>query len=290
MHINDLVCEAANTGKKLPPPSSHKTPLLPELPGKITAAYQRKLKALSEEIHINCSGFLQEIFSTIFLPWRGSRDSLGAFLGVSRDNRQPKDSLRELQLVFDQALAQLGFTAVRGNSVFVTSDYDLASSYGTPYVIIPWDTCDFTWSQSKEYQYRDLILESRSDIPGFSISQVAKNAIRAEIKKIKSGALSSISPEQKIVMIETLNGILRDDISDYQWELRRSQFSLEFQEQFSELSDFWQVDLQKFQKKFQPSRENFSRALRGEGEILIRGTYYGLSQAVFNEMREQNLL
>jgi hypothetical protein len=149
--------------------------------------------------------------------WRGRvRESkkFPAFQASSITNRRTRDSSTIATQMYDQALTQLGIKAQRSNSIFAISDYNTAIEYGDPYVIIPKNTANFSWSESKT----DLVLLPK-DIPR---------------KK----------------------------------------------------DDSTQVDLSRFQKKFQVRADDFAAAVNSEHEVLISGEYFAIRKDIWKILVE----
>lgn len=289
MNIQEIFTEAQQPRVKSSPPKI--TTLLPSMSiwEKPSSEYQKKLKSLSVKINKNCGGFLQEIRSSGHWPWRGLGYSPGgAFLGNTPRYRPPKDSDPTLQAIFDRMLAEMGFKALRSNSIFVTGDSDLAMDYGSLYVIIPWDSSDFTWSARKKYH--DLILGLLRDIPSATIKPAARASARAELKKMNSSQ-SQLSRLTRLSLENLLEPVVDGRLpSAESWSANVGKLPPEWSKNYPRVEDLVTWDLAVAQTKLKLSRENFSQALRSGGEILIHGKYYGLHEVVFNEMREQKLL
>jgi hypothetical protein len=121
----------------------------------------------SNLVETECSEFLQiSKFTRGELLYRGvggsttAKQSLfpSAFPGVPNSNRSPTDSSTLMQFTVDSVLKKSGFEALRSNSIFTTSNYDMAREYGKVYVVFPKDGFDFTWSSRYRDFYEDFIL------------------------------------------------------------------------------------------------------------------------------------
>lgn len=104
-------------------------------------------------IHKNCKQIVH-IYDTNDGEYfyRGLANTKEPFLvGQSKENRAPRQTKPQVQVRMDKVLGKLGFTALRSNSIFVTSDYTTArgvyaSAAGIVYVIFPLDGFTYTWS------------------------------------------------------------------------------------------------------------------------------------------------
>jgi hypothetical protein len=114
------------------------------------------LKSLVDRIETESSYYLSIYKRTGQVLWRGVQKTNGVLAYESRSvtDREPMTSDNFLTMKFDQALRELGFQAVRSNSIFATGDYEFAGGYGYPYIIIPKNTAKFTWSEKVD----DLII------------------------------------------------------------------------------------------------------------------------------------
>jgi hypothetical protein len=106
-------------------------------------------------IEENCSTFLKYSKENKKFLYRGSKDDYKTYsLNRSRNNRKPIDSSLKAQRECDKSLLSQGFKALRGNSIFCSSDYNHASNYGNVRVIFPVNGFNFSWSK----KHKDLVL------------------------------------------------------------------------------------------------------------------------------------
>ncbi len=103
----------------------------------------------------HCSSVVATVRSTKKVLYRGMDQDAPYFIGHPRKNRHPKDSSTSSQKQLDKLLSSLGFTALRQNSLFVTSNPNFAAQYGDIYVIFPKDPFTFTWSS----EYDDVVID-----------------------------------------------------------------------------------------------------------------------------------
>lgn len=132
--------------------------------GEKSTAELSKLNQLGEFIKTNCSEYLFELKSSVknnlFRGMGLKNESPPIFLGQSRNDRRPKDSDYSMQTVIDDRLQKLGYTALRRNSIFCTTNMNTASGYGNIYVIFPLNGFSFTWSENIEDLFYSVNLDS----------------------------------------------------------------------------------------------------------------------------------
>ncbi len=74
-------------------------------------------------------------------------------------NRSPIDTTRDNQEQLDQCLKASGFVALRSNSMFCTSDFDVAESYGELYRVYPLNGFKYTWNKKAYDLFSSNVLE-----------------------------------------------------------------------------------------------------------------------------------
>jgi hypothetical protein len=100
------------------------------------------VKLIREECKTACAAYQK----TGLRLYRGVSSDRGTFIqGKPRTDRQALDMPPSVHRALDAAMKEMGFSAVRSNSLFATSNENEASSYGTVYVIFPTDGFDFTF-------------------------------------------------------------------------------------------------------------------------------------------------
>jgi len=224
---------------------------------KDTPTPHTKLQKLCEYISKNCTQYLKDVKESRTWMFRGVKSDLSAFVGHSRQERRAKDSVSELQTMFDRCLSALGATALRSNSIFATSNFGTASDYGDVYIIFPIDgKYTFTYTNMD-----DIVLQELADIidnVGPWKKKVSK-AIKASTKisdREKNLWLKRLSycnhPRDVQDKISPLKGILTDQ----------------------ELEPV--VSLTEFRKNFEPSTKNLAKAMKMESEVYINGQYIAI--------------
>jgi len=225
-----------------------------------TASTDRILSAIQTE----CSDFLEVARSEHELLYRGIRSDASAFQGRSRDERKPKDSNKEVSTLFDELLQQLGFQALRKNSIFTSSNRGFASTYGwNVYMIFPKNGFSFTSTNTK-----DLILDS--------MSMLADNRrIQRFVGELKNFLIDNVPNWQSTVLGKA---IYYDSWSEMFKELNdqfHGQNQYKLPEQFNaNWMDF--ISAQTLNDNFDPYQDNLARALNTGHEVLINGEYWAL--------------
>lgn len=95
-----------------------------------------------------CSKYVAAVQSTRRFLYRGTNpNSKYAYLSKSRDSRRPMDTSRKEQVLIDKMLKTAGFNALRGNSIFTSSNENTARDYGmSVFLVAPFNTSSITWS------------------------------------------------------------------------------------------------------------------------------------------------
>lgn len=93
------------------------------------------------------------------------------FKGRSRKNREAKDTSNKMQKAMDDLYMKAGFKALRSNSIFCSSEYNTAESYGDVYIIFPVNGFSFTWSPKIYDFYNDMMKADIEDPSQLNISK-----------------------------------------------------------------------------------------------------------------------
>jgi len=112
-------------------------------------------------IQKDCSEYIQAVAAAKKVLFRGIDPGwnrpLAAYVGRSHKKRETKDTGSEIQTGVDKILASKGFTALRHNSIFTSSDLNTASGYGIPFIIFPKNGFSFTWSPKIADFYQEMV-------------------------------------------------------------------------------------------------------------------------------------
>lgn len=273
MRARDLLGEQdeANVGVKLEDES-----LPPGGKQKITMPYETE--KLFSKINQDCQEYIQAVKQTGKFLLRGASGP-DVFLGRSWLARKPKDSNPEAAEIFDQMLQKSGMTALRSNSIFATTDEDLAEQFGDRiYIVFPLDHKSvFTYTNRP-----DLTLESIADV-GVDQSQVNthKQKVLQWLQQFQStDAYTNLPTDSKNLiggLRLTLSTITLHNLGNQLTLLQKKNPSLEIPHEllYPNLRDF--VTLQAFEDKYQPTNENLAVAMQDQLEVYIHGLYYALN-------------
>lgn len=237
------------------------------------------IKFWNKTLAPNCSEILQVYKTSKLVLFRGTyRDDSAAFVGRSLENREPVDSSRVAQQLYDTALKELGITALRSNSIFTSANYDQATSYGSPYVIFPINGFAFSYTK-----IRDLVLDSPdSVIDPAVISTIGKIILKNKLDPSDFDLYKHWSGK-------------KFEIDGYDFQLAEFLSKLKTHKVLGKdpfiksLTPVSLVNVAKFKKKYDPSNTNLSKALKAKVEVCISGTYYALSVEKYGRLIEAQL-
>lgn len=268
---------------------------------------------LAARIKKECSNYLN-VFATIKRPlWRGvSDDSHMAYEARSWDKRESKDSNPAMTKAFDQAASKLGMKALRGNSIFTSGSRDLAEEYGEAYIIVPKNSANFAWSRTT----RDLVLYDWGHLP----LKIGDNNYRqlltqeqkwvdAELNKANRVLDKSKTAKDKKAVYRIIHKLedyseLLDHIDHYlhsgdldyvdQNEAKKAQQNFPdrafLKNVFKIIQEVPQVDLVKFQKRYQLDNTDLPKAIKSNKEVMIQGEYFAIHPNLWQELQQQGLL
>lgn len=118
--------------------------------------------------------------------WSGISNASSILIGDSPKDRykyinpDSDDELNEeMGRLVDDKLLKMGFSALRGNSIYCSGDYNTAWIYGDPYYIFPYDGFQFTYST----KIIDMVLDAGDYFKGEDIEDFEKMAPAAFVKK-----------------------------------------------------------------------------------------------------------
>lgn len=219
----------------------------------------------------NCRQYLQAVKNSggRYL-WRGlSEPAQAVFVGQSRLDRRPRDSRVDLQIMFDNMLTALGAKALRKNSIFVTSDYDHAESFGDVYIIFPIDgQYNYTYTNQ-----RDITMEVLGDI-----MEDTRPWQRNIIRVIKS--CTEMPAPEKSRWIRVIKELTYEP-EELEYEAQRirpvlKQYGLNITNELDPV-----IEKASFKRRFQPQTRNLEKALREEVEVYLSGRYIAVNNEVF---------
>lgn len=221
---------------------------------KASPALDKLVKTIAKE----CSQALAQYRKTQLVLLRGiGHNSPTAFMGRSWNNREPKDSSARLQQIYDEALKSKGFKALRGNSIFTTTDDSFAGSYGTLYYIFPKNGSTYTWNKHNQ----DLVLDNSDQV--LDVRKIEKITVDVENwyeKKYKKELRWYY--EDAYEAMYDLNGFFK--------ELKKLKYPKDIK-----LLDLINWDFIK--NDIGPTATNFAAGLASGNEMMISGEYYAIN-------------
>jgi hypothetical protein len=259
---------------------------------------QKSIKKLAGQIRTNCSWYL-EIFkkqNKYLYRGRWNSDEL-AFQSKPPQKRNPLDSDREATKLYDQMASMLGIKALRSNSIFVTSDPELAADFGQVYYVFPFNSCAFTWSRNLgdtvlRYGSLDLFVEDHS----LKIMRV----LDSEYNKLRGISRAKMPPE-KLAYFKILEKMqLVFEYNEYP-SSNPKQTAKKIREVMPKsplialLEKPIEYDAQKFQKAYKLASESvgfaspeqsLTAALKSKNEILIQGPYIAVKKTLWPHIKD----
>lgn len=225
-----------------------------------------------------CKQALSAMRSTKTLLYRGMSGDSHQMIGHPRTDRYPRDSSASMQKAFDYALSKMGFKALRSNSIFTTTSYSQASSYGNGvFIIIPKDGFKFTWSP----KHGDLILY---ELPLKTLALAADlkeylawfNYYLKPYKTNVSQSDASTLDELKEVILDAIDNAAYHGMDEATADRLRQELEDDPPERL--------VNPEVILKKFKPTNKDFKAALKSENEIIIKGDYYALDYNKYGKL------
>lgn len=278
MNIAELVIPEAAGSK-----SEFFTRLLPKDPD--DPKFQQALRQMVKNIRTDCGDFLTAFRTSKLLMYTGMRGvKARAFQASSPEVRRSVGSDQSATYAFDQMLVQLGFEATRSNSIYVSTNMDLARDFGKLYVIIPKNSVKYTWSQANN-DNNMMFLNPKDIVPliQWSVPDI-KNAMKIEITNMRKQLKSSKKEFHQIfeylrILEDLLEPVLEVEKQD-EFFIRKYFPNSPAIALFDQLADTTSrtYDLTKFQKKFRMKKDRLVDALKSGNEIMIHGEYYAVSQ------------
>lgn len=274
-----------------------------------THGYEKIIDQIVPIIKQRCSKYLPSLLASRFFLHRGlgpnEHKNRLAFRANSRNARRPIDSDPKAQILFDKALQDLNFTALRSNSIFTSGDPEVVKTYGTGYIIFPTNEATFTWSKNRsdliirmdeleqcrevdmDLDYaKSLILERihklSSDFPSMEIMSSFN-----EIKRVVNRDI--VNPNDVKGIIQNINMKSRTSLRNFDQDLfdfLESLYRISKEDQAKTMRGDFEIDLDKFQKRFDMTNKDFDAALDTGHEILIHGEYIAVLSSFESLLRE----
>ena len=221
----------------------------------------------------DCGKYLKIFRNAKEILYRGTSGK-PAFKGKAFNDRRPKDTSRDLHGIFIEMYKKMGITAHRGNSIFCTSDYGTAGTYGILYIIIPINNASFSYTT-----YADLntFSDNTTDAQDYIYDMALVKAYSKKAEKIQ-------------------NAVIKNDDRDGVWNSKWFKFDTDLESYDNierwhrALSKIMKIpalvkfkDLRKLKKKLNPTDKNLEYAMRKELEVCIAGEYYAFKASIYAE-------
>jgi hypothetical protein len=266
---------------------------LKKLEKKITTritALKKKLKVVPpdvaawlDRIQTDCTQYLKEVKKAKAWLYRGTSGP-DAFVAKSWLTRQPKDSNREAQVLFDQMLAQLGFVALRGNSIFTTSGFWHTKEFGDKtYVIFPVDGAShYTYTNQG-----DIVLDHPYDV-GIDADMV--NTLKQELLPYVKDDKAKLGKKKPSMSLKELLYQVENRWNSWYSAQKALMAYVKKTPTHGIPAKFLDPDLDKqlltidvFAKKWEPHQGNLALALKHEWEVYVSGAYYALEVEAYGD-------
>jgi hypothetical protein len=222
--------------------------------------------AVADQIERDCTQYLASVKQAGRFLYRGEGgDTPWMFLGRSRQNRPPLHSSAQAQQYFDQCLKKLGFTALRSNSVFATSDYAHAKRFGKPYVIFPMD-------HGSAYTYTN-----QYDIT-LSVSSITHMVNHKKLRPVVDQLVARLQPLPDVSpVLRNINAVSdRSTVLRNLEKFRDNYIAVGADPQWFniDISEF--LDEHEFQSYYHPANSDLQDAIEEQYEVYISGEYYAV--------------
>jgi len=204
-------------------------------PGQEQWMLSTQRKELAEFMKKNCSNIIETYNYENRYLYHGMRSTHShIFMAQTREDRLPRDTPEYVQIKLDKILASQGFTALRSNSIFCTSDFKFVHDYGSPFMIFPINGFTYTWNttakdlfQRYELRYDSSLLTTEMNKPdldpkkfisdfNFKNNEGLLTALRKENEVCIHGSYIGIECESNIIQIMLpILGLNHPNLEDY---------------------------------------------------------------------------
>lgn len=253
---------------------------------------QTKLIKLLNGLSVKCSDAIASMKAADTFLFRGAERDGDAYISKPFDKRRTMTSVAEVQQFYDKKIAEVGFKALRGNSIFTSGDRTLSSGFGSiQYMIFPVNGFSFTYSTNPEK--RDIVIgtDSLNEWVDKSIVEWLWDVIftdptrRAEFARRRDWSVDSLGdrgyPESySKYNIMGWNGFM--DHSNYHTDfsiIRAMKGDGLFGGVDGEIPEDREdlISGDSIVKSMSLSNTDFAGALRSGNEICVRGRYYAIN-------------
>lgn len=199
------------------------------------------------------------------------------FLGSSRQNRPPLHSDATAQQYFDMCLKKLGFTALRSNSIFATSDHEHSTRFGRPYVIFPIDgRSAYTYTD-----YYDLTLGNHH-ITHMVNHKKLTPVVDELVDRLRP--LSNINSPTVMHIFDAMNSLTdRVSVLNILTRLKDRFIASGAEPQWFDINLAEFLDAKEFDNSYNPAKTDLSDAIKGQKEVYITGEYYAVMWSYYSQ-------
>lgn len=236
-----------------------------------------------DRIQTDCAQYLKQVKKAKRWLYRGSTGP-AAFVAKSWEKREPKDSNKEAQILFDQMLATLGFVALRSNSIFTTSDFWHTKEFGDrTYVIFPVDG-------SSHYTYTnqaDLVLDHPGDV---GYDRDSSDELKKELLPFVKAEIAKLGKKKPSMSLKELAYQVENTWNSWFNVQKALQAYVKKTPNHGIPTKFLDPEINKllltpegFDKQWKPKQDNLALALKHEWEVYVSGVYYALEVETYGD-------
>jgi hypothetical protein len=246
--------------------------LLEKATADATKTQAKSFAPLIQTIEKECSQALAAYKKTGKVLLRGvkkGKTNTPAYVGRSWNERKVLNSSPEGQKIFDYALQKMGISALRGNSIFTTSDSEQASSYGNLYIIIPKNGFQFSWALREP----DMVIDDVSILYNNNIIDKIMDNIDKLVEQGKMPSDASGYEWQEVLQFEGYEASIK-----YLSDARYPAAALK------KISLDKIINYQYIKNDISPTNKDFNAAVKSGNEVLINGEYYAFELTKFKDI------
>ncbi len=236
------------------------------------ATHTKSFGPLLQTIQTECSQVLKAYKLTHKVLFRGlkkSKTNTPAYVGRSWNERKTMNSTEQGQQIFDYALQKMGISALRGNSIFTTSDSNQAGGYGNLYIIIPKNGFQFSWT----FGDPDMVIDDTRVLYKSEVLNKIMDNIDALVDKGK--------------MADSAAGYEWSEVLEFEGYERAMEYLRDNKYPAAALKQITLdklIDYKHIKDAIGPTNKDFVKALDSGHEVLINGEYYAFELSKFKDI------
>jgi hypothetical protein len=212
----------------------------------------------------NCSDIIGVYTDAEEFLYRGMKNNPDFFRAMSRGDRKPKDSSRDVAVMFDKMLAANGMTALRNNSIFAISDRGHTEDFGGAYIIFPIDGFDFTYTNEK-----DIVLDSWAHlIPPDKSTYLTELLFGYHV----AHGSEPISYYHNWITLN--NPHTRQSLDALEFAIKRMRELFPDDKLAGDLTIDKLINPEDFAGRYEPKNHDLKSAIKSKREVYIHGQYY----------------